>query len=133
MPAYAPELFRDRPRNAQIVSGVVAPAVLGAVAGILIGITAPGYWVIAVLAALGAFVGGFEHPDARSGALRGLVGGTIYGGFLLLAHSIAGTEEKVSLGDVPALLIVVTAIIGAILSAAGAAVRGRQHKRVPAA
>jgi hypothetical protein len=130
---YAPELFNHRPRGAQIASGVVAPAVLGAAAGILIGATSVGYWVLAVLAAMGAFIGGFEHPNARSGALRGLVGGTIYGGFLLLAHAIAGTEEKVSLGDAPALLIVVTAIIGAVLSAAGAAIRSRHDRRAPAA
>jgi len=116
---YSPELFRDRSRPAQIVIGGVIPAVIGAVAGVLVGVSSTAYWVVAALAGLGAVVAGFEHLDGWGGADRGLVGGAIYGTALLLAHAIAGTHAKVSLGSFPPLLIVVTAIAGMLLGALG--------------
>ena len=68
---YTPVLFRDRSRPAQIIIGGVVPASIGALAGILIGVSAAAYWVLALLAALGAFVAGFEHQDGWGGADRG--------------------------------------------------------------
>ncbi len=119
MPASAPTLFRDRPRPVQILLGGVIPAILGAIAGILIGTTTTGYWAIAIIAGVGGFIAGFEHQDGWGGADRGLVGGAIYGTSLLIAHWIAGTEAKVSLGSFPPLFAVVVAIIGMFLGAAG--------------
>jgi hypothetical protein len=116
---YSPVLFRDRPRPAQIVIGGVVPAVIGALAGVLVGVSTGAYWVVAVLAGIGGFLAGFEHQDGWGGADRGLVGGAIYGTALLLAHTIAGTHAKVSLGSFPPLLAVVTAIVGMLLGAAG--------------
>jgi hypothetical protein len=112
-------LFRDRPLPAQIVLGAVFPAIIGAVAGVLVGVSAAAYWVIAILAGVGAFLAGFEHRDGWGGADRGMVGGVIYGVALLLMHALVGTHAKVSLGSFPPLLAVVTAIIGAILGACG--------------
>ena len=78
-------------------------------AGILLGVSSGAYWAIGALAALGALVAGFEHLDVRSAALRGLIAGAVYGVALLLAHAIAGTDAKVSLGDFPPLLAVMAA------------------------
>ncbi|MGI9184563.1 MAG: hypothetical protein ACR2GZ_06285 [Solirubrobacteraceae bacterium] len=122
-------LFRDRPRNVQIVLGGVVPAVVGAVAGILIGVSSPAYWVIAILAGVGAFLSGFEHRDGWGGADRGFSGGLIYGIALLIVHAIAGTHAKVSLGSFPPLLAVVTAIIGMFLAAGGGRVARGQRER----
>jgi hypothetical protein len=115
----APVLFRDRPRPVQIVIGGVVPAAIGALAGVLVGVSTGAYWVVAILAGVGGFLAGFEHQDGWGGADRGLVGGGIYGTGLLVAHAIAGTHAKVSLGSFPPLLAVVTAIIGMLLGAAG--------------
>jgi hypothetical protein len=104
------------------------PAVIGAIAGVLLGTSSAAYWVIAVLAASGAFLAGFEHLDVGDGARRGLVGGAVYGIALLVAHAIAGTHAKVSLGSFPPLLVVLTAIIGMILTAAGARIARRQRQ-----
>ena len=112
-------LFRDRSRPAQIVIGGVVPASLGAVAGILAGVSAGAYWAFGAVIAVGTVVAGFEHRDGWGGADRGLVGGFIYGIALLVAHAIAGTELKVSLGSFKPLLPVVTAIIGMLLCACG--------------
>lgn len=114
-----PVLFRDRSRPTQVMLGGVVPAVFGVIAGILVGISSGAYWVIAVLVSIGGILAGFEHQDGWGGADRGLVGGAIYGIALLLSHAAAGTHAKVSLGSVPPLLAVVTAIAGMLLGALG--------------
>ncbi len=126
---YTPELFRDRSRSAQIVIGGVIPAVIGAIAGVLVGVSGSAYWAVAGLAAVGGVLAGFEHQDGWGGADRGLVGGAIYGAALLLAHAIAGTHAKVSLGSFPPLLIVVTAIAGMLLGAIGGRIVRTQRAR----
>ncbi|HEV7529318.1 MAG TPA: hypothetical protein VGO29_10530 [Solirubrobacteraceae bacterium] len=114
-----PTLFRDRPRPVQIALGGAVPLVFGAVVGIVLGISAGVYWALAVIAGLGAVLAGFEHRDGWGGADRGLVGGALFGLAVLVAHAIAGTDAKVSLGGFPPLLIVIDAIFGMFLGALG--------------
>ena len=116
---YTPTLFRDRPRSVQVILGGVVPCAVGAIAGVLVGVSAGAYWAVGVLAGLGGVLAGFEHLDGWGGADRGLVGGAIYGTSLLVAHALAGTHATVSLGSFPPLLAVVTAIIGMFLGALG--------------
>jgi hypothetical protein len=115
----APPLFRDRPRPTQIALGGFVPFAFGAIVGVVLGISADAYWGLSVLAGLGAIVAGFEHQDGWGGADRGLVGGALFGTGTLIAHAIAGTEAKVSLGSFPPLLIVIDAIAGMLLGAIG--------------
>jgi hypothetical protein len=129
---YQPTLFRDRPRPAQIALGGCVPAVAGAIAGVLVGVSSGAYWGYAVLAALGGIIAGFEHQDGWGGADRGLAAGAIYGIALLLAHAIAGTHAKVSLGSFPPLLAVITAIAGMLLSATGGRIARAQRERAHA-
>jgi hypothetical protein len=103
----------------QIVLGGVLPIAIGALAGILLGASAVAYWIVAALAAVGAFLSGFEHRDGWGGADRGFFGGVFYGIALLVAHAIIGTHAKVSLGSFPPFLAVITAIVGMLLAAAG--------------
>jgi apolipoprotein N-acyltransferase len=124
---YSPPLFKDRPRPVQIILGGVIPAALGAVQGILIGVSSVAYWIIAILAGVGAFVAGFEHRDGWGGADRGFFGGLFYGIALLVVHGLIGNTAKVSLGSFPPLLAVVTAIIGMLLGAAGGRL-ARMHR-----
>ncbi len=128
-----PTLFRDRPRSAQIVLGGVVPAIAGAVAGLLVGVSSGAYWGYAAFVALASVLAGFEHQDGWGGADRGLAAGFVYGVGLLLAHLVAGTHAKVSLGSFPPLLAVVTAIAGMLLTAAGGrlarGLREREHAR----
>ncbi len=116
---HQPTLFRDRGRPAQIVLGGVVPALAGAVAGVLVGVSSGAYWGYAAFIAIASVLAGFEHLDGWGGADRGLVAGAIYGVGLLLAHLIAGTSAKVSLGSFPPFLAVITAIAGMLLSALG--------------
>jgi hypothetical protein len=116
---YNPTLFRDRLRPAQIALGGVLPAIAGGVAGVLIGVSGVAYWAYSAVIAIATIVGGFEHQDGWGGADRGLVAGAIYGIALLLVHALVGTHARVSLGSLPVLLIVITAIAGMLLSALG--------------
>jgi hypothetical protein len=127
---HTPTLFRDRPRPVQIVLGGAVPFVFGAIVGIIIGVSAGVYWALAVLAGLGAVLAGFEHQDGWGGADRGLAGGALFGLGILLAHAIAGTHAKVSLGGFPPLLIVIDAIFGMLLGALGGRIaRGMRERR----
>jgi hypothetical protein len=132
-----PPLFRDRPRPVQIVLGGVVPLAFGAVVGVVLGISAGAYWGLSALAAVGGVLAGLEHRDGWGGADRGLVGGALFGTGLLIAHAIAGTHAKVSLGSFPPFLIVIDAIIGMCLGAIGGrlarATRGRSGVTVEGA
>ena len=126
-----PPLFRYRPQNVQIVLGGVVPFVVGVVVGLVLGVDATTYWVLAGVAGLGAVLAGFEHPDGWGGADRGLVGGAIYALGLLLAHYISGAHEKVSLGSFPPFLIIVSAIFGMLLGALGGRIGRSIWTRTP--
>jgi hypothetical protein len=116
---YDPMLFRDRERPAQVIVAGLIPAVFGAVAGVLVGVSSGAYWGWAVFVSILSVIAGFEHLDGWGAADRGLAAGFVYGVALLLAHLIAGTTATVSLGSFPPLLAVVTAIAGMFLSALG--------------
>jgi hypothetical protein len=127
---YDPVLFRDRARPEQVVIGGVIPTVIGAAAGVLVGISSGAYWTLAALAGTGALISGFEHRDGWGGADRGLICGAIYGTALILAHVIAGTHAKVSLGSIPALQPLITAIFGMFITALGGRIaRGLRERR----
>jgi hypothetical protein len=125
----ATPLFRERPRPAQVILGLVAPTLVGAAAGILLGVSAAAYWAIGLAALVGGVLAGFEHADGWDGADRGLVGGALYGTGLLIAHAIAGTDATVSLPGFAPILIVFTAIIGMLAGALGGRIRGAAMQR----
>jgi hypothetical protein len=129
---YSPVLFIDRSRPAQIVIGGVIPAAIGALQGVLIGVSPVAYWIVGVLAAVGAFFAGFEQRDGWGGADRGFFGGLFYGTALLVVHGLIGNTAKVSLGSFPPLLAVISAIIGMLISAAGGRIARAQRERAGA-
>jgi hypothetical protein len=116
-------LFRERPRSVQVIIGLVVPAAFGAVAGVVLGLSAAAYWAIGLVALIGGVLAGFEHAGGWDGALRGLVGGALYGTGLLIAHAIAGTDAQVSLPGFAPILVVFTVIIGMLAGALGGRLR----------
>jgi hypothetical protein len=129
-----PVLLRDRPRQVQIVLAVIVPFGFGALVGVMLGISAGTYWALLALATLGGVLVGFEHQDWRGGARRGVLGGALFASGLLLAHAIAGSEAKVSLGSFTPLLIVIDAIVGMCLGALGGhLLRARRVSSAPPA
>ena len=126
---YSPVLLRDRSRPVQVLLGGVIPAAVGAIAGVLLGVSAAAYWIWGAIAAVGGFLAGFEHRDGWGGADRGFFGGAFYGTALLVTHALVGTHARVSLGSFPPFLVVLTAIIGMLLSAAGGRIARWQRER----
>jgi len=126
---HMPVLFRDRARPVQVVLGGLVPFAFGAVVGVVLGVSAGVYWALAVLAGIGAILAGLEHQDGWGGADRGLVGGALFGLAILLAHWIAGTDAKVSLGGFPPFLIVIDAIAGMFLGALGGRIARGMRER----
>jgi hypothetical protein len=125
-------LFRERPRSVQVLTGLVIPAAFGAVAGIVLGISAGAYWLISLAALAGGVLAGVEHTDGWEGADRGVVGGALFGTGLLIAHAIAGTDAQVSLPGFAPILVVFTAIIGMLAGALGGRLRRAAMQRTAA-
>ncbi len=101
------------------------PVLFGLICGFLLGISETAYLIASILAILGGFFAGYEHEGGRDGALRGLIGGTLFGSFILIGHEIHGHEPKADLPHPAVLLILVTAAFGTILGAIGGRVRRR--------
>jgi hypothetical protein len=122
-----PPRFEERSRPVQILLAVVAPIAFGAVAGILIGVSAGLYILFSLIAAIGAYVAGLEHFGASAGARRGALAGLLYGAALLLTHQVEGSEELVFLSSPPILLALLTTGVGALLAAFGGSRRAKQE------
>ena len=127
-------LFRERPLAVKVVTGLVVPAAFGAVTGVVLGVSAAGYWALSLLAVAGGVLAGFEHRDGWEGADRGLVGGAVFGTAILVAHALAGTHAQVALPKFAPILAVFTAVIGMFLGALGGRLRRAALERpVPGA
>jgi 4-amino-4-deoxy-L-arabinose transferase-like glycosyltransferase len=111
--------MRDRSENTQVVLVVIVPLLFGAGVGIVLGISAGFYWALLAVATLAALLSGLEHGEVQEAAERGAVAGAAFGLGILAAHQLAGTDATVSLGSVPAFLIVIDAFAGALLAAFG--------------
>jgi hypothetical protein len=116
-------LFSERSRLVQVLSAVVAPAAIGALAGLALGWSATAYYLVGIVALIGGVFAGLEHRDGWGGADRGLAGGTLYGVFLLLAHVATGKNAKVDLPSFEPALVVFTAIVGMLAGALGGRLR----------
>jgi hypothetical protein len=95
---YEPVPFRDRSLPIQIMLGAAVPAWIGAMEGVLAGVSSAAYWLIARLACAGAYCAGTGHRDGWEGADRGFASGLIYGSAVLLVHDLVGAAAHVSLG-----------------------------------
>jgi hypothetical protein len=115
--------FGDLPVAIRIQLVTVGPLLLGGVCGFLLGETAAGWWIAQGVAALGGLAGGLDHPNARSAALRGLIGGTLFGVGVVLADAISSNSHMADTPHPIGLLIPVTALIGTLLAALGGRIR----------
>lgn len=107
---------------------ILLPALFGLLCGLALGISAPLYLVGVVLALLGGIGGGAQYSSRRGALIRGLVGGTLFGLFILLGFELGGEEEaKVDLPDPHILLLVLTIVPSIPLHWLGWRLRPRLH------
>lgn len=118
-------LLEERSRSAQAVLALVVPAAYGVVTGYFLGVSEFTYVILSALAVVGGVGAGFDHRGAAAGAKRGLLGGVLFGAFVLIAHEIHGATAKAHLPEPAILLVVITAVLGVALGALGGWLRGR--------
>lgn len=122
-------LMSERPPGLRFVLVGVVPAVYGAITGLVLGWSEPPYIVLSLLAVLGGFGAGFEHLGAAAGARRGLIGGALFGSFILIAHELSGEEAEAKLPEPAILLVVIITLLGIAFGAVGGWLRQRVERR----
>ena len=119
----------------QLLLAVVVPAAAGALCGWLLGVNKTAYLVLSILALLGGYAAGTEHNGAGEGAIRGLIGGSLFGGLILLVNDALDKEPKADLPDPKIWLLAITVGIGVILGSMGGRARANfkeeEHKKEP--
>lgn len=129
-----PPLLEEHPRNLQIVLAIVVPAIFGAITGYFLGVSEGVYLVLSILAVLGGIGAGFDHHGAAAGAKRGLLGGTLFGAFTLIAHEVDGSKATAHLPEPAIILVAITALLGVAFGALGGWMRARMTRgEAPAA
>jgi hypothetical protein len=127
-----PPPLSARPPLVQGLLAIGGPIAFGALCGWLLGVSQAAYVILAgPVAILGGVGAGLDHHGGRSGALRGVLGGVLFGASILIVHELSGKAAKASLPDPPILLLVVTALGGTILGALGGRLRARREPAAP--
>jgi hypothetical protein len=130
---HLPPAFEDRPFWLQLVGLVVVPMIFGLLSGFALGWSEVLYLVmVGPIALIGGFLGGIEHRGFEDGFVRGLLGGLVYGSFILLGHKIAGTDPKADLPDPQVGLVILTTVVGGVLGGLGGRFRARRETAEPA-
>jgi hypothetical protein len=114
-----PTLLRTRPLPLQLVLAGLVPIVFGAICGWLLGVNEIAYVVLSLLAIAGGYIAGMEHEGAGQGAIRGLVGGALFGLSIVLVHEAIGDEPKATIPEPAILIAAITTAAGVILGALG--------------
>jgi hypothetical protein len=126
-----PPLMSEHPRAVQILLVVVVPAVYGFICGVILGVSEGWYLILSAIGIVGGVAAGFDHFGAKSGARRGIAAGSIFGGFILIGHEIAGTDPKADLPKPGILLIVITTVLAIAFAAFGGWLRERAERNRP--
>ena len=121
-------LLRTRPLPLQLVLAGLVPIAFGAICGWVLGVDKTAYLILSLLAIAGGYVAGQEHDGAGEGAIRGLVGGTLFGAAILLVHEATGKSAKADLPDPKIILVAVTAVAGVLLGALGGRRRAQKEE-----
>jgi hypothetical protein len=126
-----PVYLLDRPLALRVVLVVLVPGIFGLICGYFLGHSKTIYIALQIVAAVGGYIGGYEHRSRREAAVRGVLGGAFFGGGILLMHELTGDKATVKLPEPAIILLAFTAGIGAILAAFGAGARATREEKGP--
>src|SRR5690242_1374692 len=126
---FPPPLLLNRPVAARVTLALVVPAGYGFLTGFALDKSKGLYLVLILLAAVGGVLAGFEMYGPSQGAVRGLVGGAVYGSFILIGHAVVSGRAKVKLPDPEILYLLFTTIPGVLLGAWGGQIRQNVEDR----
>jgi hypothetical protein len=127
-----PPLFRDRPVAVQVILAVVLPIAFGALCGFELAQSRPAFQILMLVAGIGGVGGGFEHPGARPGAVRGVVGGVLFTTALVLVFEARGLPGLTPLPAALPITAIGYAAGGPLLGALGGWLRARSIARATA-
>jgi hypothetical protein len=120
-----PPLLEERPWPVRIVLAGIIPMGFGFLCGAILDSSKSAYLGLQVLAALGGYFAGFEHELPHHARIRGVLGGLLFGGFVLIGHQVAGGTDHGLIPDPEPVMLVLTALLGAVLGMLGAYTRMR--------
>jgi hypothetical protein len=120
---FPPPLLLDRAAWNQALLAVVVPSAYGFATGIALDKAKGLYILLTVLAAIGGVLAGFEMYGSGQGAVRGAIGGTLFGAFVLLGHQVVSGDATVKLPDPAIVFLAFTIIPGVALGAWGGRLR----------
>jgi hypothetical protein len=125
----APTLLLDRPPAQQIAVAVGGPVVAGIICGIVLGINGTAYTILTLVLVIGGIAGGYEHPNADEGAVRGLCSGLVFGACIVATSAVSGMHPDAKLPHPPGFLPVLTGVITMGLGALGGWLRKRHDRK----
>lgn len=124
-----PPLLDEWPWPVRVVLAGIVPMAFGFLCGAILDSSSTAYIVLQVLAALGGYWAGFEHDLPHHARIRGVIGGLLFGGFILIGHHVAGGTDHDLIPDPEPVLLVLTALLGSVLGMLGAHTRMRIELR----
>lgn len=114
---WSPPLLRAQSPTERALNAALPPLIWGLLCGLLAGIDRTAFTIGVALSVFGAFGAGRQQLGARSGFLRGLFAGTLFGTSVLAGHTLVGSGSL--LLQPAGLQIVFTAAVGACFAACG--------------
>jgi hypothetical protein len=120
-----PPLLAEWPWAIRIVLAGLVPMGFGFLCGALLGSSGTLFLALQALAAVGGYLAGLEHSRPSHGRLRGVLGGLLFGGFILIGHQTAGGSDHGLLPHPELIQIAITCAFGALLGTLGARTRQR--------
>jgi hypothetical protein len=124
-----PPLLSQYPRPIQFLLAVALPALYGALTGYFLGVSEPVYLVLSLIGVLGGVGAGLDHMGAAAGARRGIVAGSVFGAFILIAHEVHGASAKAHLPEPAILLVLITTGLAIAFASLGGLIRERAIRR----
>jgi hypothetical protein len=112
---------------------ILLPSAFGLLCGLALGVSAPLYLIGVILALLGGIGGGAQYARRNDALIRSLVGGALFGIFILLGFELGGeAEAKVDLPDPHIVLLLFTVVPSIFLHWLGWRLRPRLLGEEPA-
>jgi hypothetical protein len=121
--------LRDRPLAVQVVLAIALPISFGALCGFELGQSKAAFQILMLVAGIGGVVAGFEHPGARQGLVRGIVGGVLFAASLVAMFEARGLPALAPLPAALPIMAIGYAAGGLPLGALGGWLRARSIAR----